>query len=315
MATQKDTIKEVTTAGDIYVETDAHAAEEEHVAHEVTLYAEPVYHSDSFPITNALLTSWVVVLIIAVLAWALRSKLKEVPGKLQTIFEVVIEAGLSLCDQITNNRKLSMKIFPIAISAFFFILINNWLGIMPFGGFGLIETGDHGKVFIPFLRGGTADINTTLGLSLIAVIGANLFGVISIGLWKTFNKYVNLKVLGSIFTKIRKDPTVIIVAPITFFVGLIEIAGEFAKIASLSFRLFGNILAGEVLLVSIAALAPYAAPIPFLFLEILVGVVQALIFSILLVVYFTISASDHDHEEEHAGDSSHGHTDPKAVPA
>ena len=138
----------------------------------------------------------------------------------------------------------------------------------------------------------------------MAVVGANLFGVFSIGIWKTFNKYVNLKVLGGIFTNIRKDPTIIIVAPITFFVGLIEIVGEFAKIASLSFRLFGNVFAGEVLLVSMAALIAYIIPIPFLFLEILVGVIQALIFSILLVVYFTIGASDHDeHEEKHHKES------------
>jgi len=104
-------------------------------------------------------------------------------------------------------------------------------------------------------------------------------------------------VLGGIFTKIRQEPTIIIVAPITFFVGLIEIVGEFAKIASLSFRLFGNVFAGEVLLVSMAALVAYVVPIPFLFLELLVGVCQALIFSILLVVYFTISATDHEEHE------------------
>jgi F-type H+-transporting ATPase subunit a len=273
--------------------------ETEQVSHEVTLFAEPIYHIGDFPITNALATSWVVVLIIILLSAVLRKSLREVPGKIQNIFEVVTDGALGLCDQVTNDRKLSLKIFPIAISVFFFILINNWLGITPFGGFGLIETGEYGKVFIPFLRGGTADINTTLALAVMAVLGANVFGIVSIGAWKTINKYVNLKALGQIFTKIRKDPTVIIVAPITFFVGLIEIAGEFAKVASLSFRLFGNILAGEVLLASIAALAPYAAPIPFLFLEILVGVIQALIFSILLVVYFTIGASDHDHEESH----------------
>ena len=271
----------------------------EEVSHEVTLFAEPIYHIKDFAVTNALFTSWIVVAIIAILSLALRSKLREVPGKLQNIFEIVTEGALGLCDQVTNDRRLSMKIFPIAISVFFFILINNWLGITPLGGFGLIETGEHGKVFIPFLRGGTADINMTLGLAVMAVIGANVFGILSVGAWKTLNKYVNLKALGQVFTKIRKDPTVVIVAPITFFVGLIEIAGEFAKVASLSFRLFGNILAGEVLLASIAALAPYAAPIPFLFLEILVGVIQALIFSILLVVYFTIGASDHDHEESH----------------
>jgi F-type H+-transporting ATPase subunit a len=284
---------------------EVHTKEGE-VAHEVTLFAEPITHIGNFTITNALFTSWIVVALIAIVSLALRSKLREVPGKLQNIFEIIVEGALGLFDQVTNDRKLSMKIFPIAISVFFFILVNNWLGIMPLGGFGLIETGEHGKAFIPFLRGGTADINTTLALSVMAVIGANLFGVFSIGIWKTFNKYVNLKALGGIFTNIRQDPTVIIVAPITFFVGLIEIAGEFAKIASLSFRLFGNILAGEVLLASISALAPYAAPIPFLFLEILVGVVQALIFAILLVVYLTIGASDHDEHHEPARDASHG---------
>jgi F-type H+-transporting ATPase subunit a len=273
--------------------------EEHDIKHEITLFAEPILHSKNLNITNALLTSWVSVLVIILLAVIIRLKMREIPKKLQSLFEMVIEGGLSLCDQVTNNRKLSQKIFPIAISVFFFILINNWLGIMPFGGFGLIESGEHGKAFIPFLRGGTADVNTTLALAVMAVLGANIFGIFSIGLWKTFNKYVNLKALGGIITKVRKDPTVIIVAPITFFVGIIEVAGEFAKIASLSFRLFGNVFAGEVLLVSMAALVPYIVPIPFLFLEILVGLVQALIFSILLIVYFTISASDHDHEEEH----------------
>ena len=269
------------------------------ISQSVTLFAEPITHYKSFSITNALITSWFAVFILVVLAFILKFKLKEIPNKLQNIFEIIIDGALSLCDQVTNDRELSMKIFPIAISVFFFILVNNWLGLLPIGGFGIIERGEHGLAFIPFLRGGTADVNTTLALAVSAVIGANIFGIFSIGLWKTFNKYVNLKALGQIFTKIRKEPTVIIVAPITFFVGLIEIAGEIAKVASLSFRLFGNVLAGEVLLVSIAALAPYVVPIPFLFLEILVGVVQALIFSILLVVYFTISASDHEHEEEH----------------
>src|SRR3989338_2375055 len=272
----------------------------ENVSHEATLFAEPIFHIGGFNVTNALLTSCAVVLIIIILSIALRSKLKMVPGKLQNLFEIIVEGALNLCDQVTNNRDISMRIFLIAITAFFFILINNWLGIIPLGGFGLIERGDHGLAFIPFLRGGTADLNTTIALAVAAVIGANVFGILSIGIWKTFNKYVNLKALGGIFKKIRHEPTVIIVAPITFFVGLIEIIGEFAKMASLSFRLFGNVFAGEVLLASMAALVAYVVPIPFLFLEILVGVIQALIFSILLVVYFTISASDHDeHEKKH----------------
>src|SRR3989338_5248033 len=222
----------------------------QNISHEVTLFAEPIFHFGSFNITNALFTSWFVVLIIIILSLVLRSKLATVPGKLQNIFELMIENALSLCDQVTGNRTLSIKIFPIAISVFFFILINNWFGILPLGGFGLLERGEEGLAFVPYIRGGTADINTTLALAVMAVLGANLFGIFSLGIWKTLNKYVNLKVLGGIFTKIRHEPTIIIVAPITFFVGLIEIVGEFAKIASLSFRLFGNVFAGEVLLVS-----------------------------------------------------------------
>jgi len=274
-------------------------AGKEQISHEITLFAEPIFHLGSFTVTNALFTSWIVVGIIIILSLALRSKLKTVPGKLQNLFEIIVDGALSLCDQVTANRAISVKIFPIAISVFFFILINNWLGILPLGGFGLLEKSEEGLAFIPFLRGGTADINTTIALAVMAVLGANIFGIFSVGIWKTFNKYVNLKVLGEIFTKIRHEPTIIIVAPITFFVGLIEIVGEFAKVASLSFRLFGNVFAGEVLLVSMAALVAYIVPIPFLFLELLVGVIQALIFSILTVVYFTIASTDHDEHEEH----------------
>ena len=269
----------------------------EQLSEKVTLYAEPIFHFGSLTITNALLTSWVVVAIIIILSLVLRSKIKTIPGKLQNIFEIVIDGALGLCDQVTNDRALSLKIFPIAISVFFFVLLNNWLGVIPLGGFGIIEKSQEGLSFVPFLRGGTADINTTIALAVMTVFGANIFGVFSIGVWKTFNKYVNLKALGEIFTKIRHEPTVIIVAPITFFVGLIEIIGEFAKVASLSFRLFGNVFAGEVLLVSMAALVAYVVPIPFLFLELLVGVIQALIFSILLVVYFTIASTDHDEHD------------------
>ncbi len=273
------------------------------ISHETTLFAEPIFHVGSFTITNALVSSWFAVLVIIILSLILRKKLREVPKGLQNFFEVIVEGALDLCDQVTNNRALSMKVFPIAISVFFFILINNWLGLIPIGGLGLLEKSKEGLAFVPFLRSGTADVNTTIALAVMAVIGANIFGIFSIGIWKLFNKYVNLKALGQIFTNIKKDKTVIIVAPITFFVGLLELIGEFAKVASLSFRLFGNVFAGEVLLASMAAILAYVLPVPFLFMEILVGLIQALIFSMLLVVYFTISATDHDHEHHEKGES------------
>ena len=276
------------------------------ITHETTLYAENIAHLGPLPVTNALLTSFAAVFIIALIALALRTRLREIPRGLQNLFESLIEGALILCDQVTNNRKISEKVFPLAFSVFLFILVNNWLGLLPLGGIGLVQQSASGLSFIPFLRSGTADINTTIALALMAVLGANIFGIFSIGIWKTFNKYVNLKALGGIFTQVRKDPTVLVVAPVTFFVGILELIGELAKIASLSFRLFGNVFAGEVLLMAMSKILPYLLPLPFIFLEIFVGVIQALIFSILVLVYFTIAATDHtEHEEQHETGAAH----------
>ena len=278
--------------------------------HSNTLYSEEIFSIKGFPVTNALMTSWIAVILIILVSLFLRKKMREVPGKVQHVFELIIEGALNLCDQVTGRRKLSMKIFPIVISLFFFILFNNWIGLLPFSAVGIDDNG----VFVPLLRSGTADLNTTLGLGLFAVIGSNIFGILSLGIWKTLNKYLNIKVLLQMFKKVRRDKTAIIVAPIQFFVGLIEIIGEMAKIASLSFRLFGNVFAGEILLVSMSAIFAYAVPLPFLFLELLVGLVQAVVFSMLTLVYFTISAMEHGHEErEEAEHIQHIQTEAKRV--
>lgn len=264
-------------------------------SHEVTIFAEPVFHLGSFQITNSLLTSWLAVLVIIIFCLVLRLKIKKIPGKIQHIFEILLNGALELCDQVTNNRKISTRILPLVLSLFIFILVNNWLGLLPLvGSVGFLTQEAGYSLFIPLFRAGTADLNMTLALSLMIVLGSNIFGILMVGLWKTFNKYVNIKALGSILTRVRKDPTVLIVAPISVFVGLLELVGEMAKIASLSFRLFGNIFAGEVLLASMSAIFLYVLPGPFLFLEIFIGLIQALIFSLLATVYFTIAAQDHE---------------------
>ena len=278
------------------------------VSHEVTIYAEPLFHVGRFEITNSLLTSWVTVLIIVTFFVVLRKKMKKVPGKLQNFFEIMMDGALSLCDQVTNDRKISNKIFPLVFSLFLFILVSNWLGLMPIlGSFGFIATEGGHSAFVPLFRSGTADINTTLAFALLVVVASNIFGVFAIGAWKTFNKYVNLKALGSMVTTVRKDPSVLIVAPINFFVGILELIGEMAKVASLSFRLFGNVFAGEVLLASMSAIFAYLVPTPFLFLEVFVGLIQALIFSLLAAVYFTIAAQDHSEHEEEDGHEQAAH--------
>lgn len=267
-----------------------------HVQHEISLGAEPIMHYRDFPITNSLLNTWVVVFIILIFSLCLRARLKLIPRGIQNVFEMIIEGGVKLCDSVTNDHKKSLKVFPIVFTFFIFILINNWLGLLPgIGSIGFIETGAGESVFVPYFRGGTADLNTTLALSLIAVIGSNIFGIVVVGGWKYFNKFFNVKALGQIPFKIWKDPAIIIINPIKFFVGIIEIIGEIAKIASLSFRLFGNVFAGEVLLSSIAVILAFGLPIPFMFLEIIVGIIQALIFGMLTLVYFTIAMNEEEH--------------------
>jgi F-type H+-transporting ATPase subunit a len=270
---------------------------EEKISHESTLYAEPIAHFGSFTVTNALFTSWLVVIIILVISILVKISIKKIPKGIQNLFEIVIEGAESICDQVTNSRVITNKAFPVVFAIFLFVLINNWMGLLPLGGFGLIEMTEHGKAFIPIIRSGTADVNGTLSLAVMSVIGANIFGIVTIGLWKTINKYVNLVALGSIFKKVVKDPSIILTAPVMFAIGLIEVVGEISKIASLSFRLFGNVFAGEVLLASMGAILAYALPTPFMILEVLVGIIQAFIFAILTLVYYTISSMDHDHDE------------------
>ncbi len=290
--TADDSHEEV--VGDIHEE----GTEEGHgeVAHEVTLFAEPVFDIGGFKVTNALINSWMAVFIIVILAVVIGRSIKKIPRGIQNAFEIIVEGALDMADSVTGDRKKTMKIFPFVFAIFIYILVNNWLGLIPgIGSIGFIEENHGVAVFIPFFRGGTADLNATLALALFAVIGSNVFGIFMVGAWKHLNKFLNFKVLGQIPKKIMKEPTIVLINPIKFFVGIIEIIGEIAKIASLSFRLFGNVFAGEVLLSSMAVIFAYVLPIPFMFLEVIVGIIQALIFAMLMLVYFTIASTAEEH--------------------
>ncbi|NCN25566.1 hypothetical protein COT94_00760 [Candidatus Falkowbacteria bacterium CG10_big_fil_rev_8_21_14_0_10_37_14] len=261
-----------------------------------TLYAEPIAHVGSLPITNSLVNSWVAVFVVLILAITLHKKIALIPGKIQSVMEMFLEIFLNLFDGVTNNRQKTLRFAPFVLTFFFFILINNWLGIVPgVGSIGLMEQLGGQEVFVPFFRGGTADLNTTLALALIGVVASHIFGVVTIGGWTYFNKFINIKAFLEIPKKIMKEPTIILVNPIKAFVGVVEIIGEAAKVASLSFRLFGNIFAGEVLLASMATLVAVGVPIPFIFLEIIVGLIQALIFSMLILIYLHIATTAEEH--------------------
>jgi F-type H+-transporting ATPase subunit a len=277
------------------VNSESTIASTEEVSHESTLFAENIGHIGGFNITNSLLMSWSAVLVIVVLMVAIGKKLKSVPGLLQNIFEMLLEESLKLADTITGSRHKSERLLPVVLSLFLFILVNNWLGLLPgVGTVGWVEASEGHKVFVPLLRGATADLNTTLALSLFAVIMSHILGVVALGAWKHLNKFISFDLLLEIPQKMLKEPMVLIVNPIKIFVGFVETIGEFAKVASLSFRLFGNVFAGEVLLGSMMAIFAYFLPLPFMFLEIIVGIVQALVFAILTLAFMSMAMASHD---------------------
>lgn len=271
-------------------------SEGQEILHDHTLFAEPIFNIGSFTVTNSLLNSLLVLVVIVVFCLVVRKKIKLVPTGIQNALEIFFESFLGIFDDVTGSRKKSLKFAPLVFAFFFFVLLNNWLGMFPgVGSIGKIIS-EHGQlIFVPFFRGATADLNTTLALSTIGVVFSHIFGVMAVGSWNYLNKFINIKALLEIPKKVIKNPTILLVNPIKFFVGLIEIVSELAKIASLSFRLFGNVFAGEVLLAAMAAILAFGIPIPFMFLEIIVGLIQALIFAMLILTYLTVATTAEEH--------------------
>ncbi|MBI4086277.1 MAG: F0F1 ATP synthase subunit A [Candidatus Liptonbacteria bacterium] len=242
----------------------------------ISLKAEEIFRLGGLSVTNTLLLSVTAAVIIAAIAILSRRSIRIIPGMLQNVIEFVIEELLRLMDSVLGERKKSEKYLPLVATIFVFILFSNWLGLMP--GIGSIGLQEH-KEFIPLFRSPASDLNFTLALALITVICANILGILAIGARAHLSKFFNFK------------------SPVGFFIGTLELVSEFAKIVSFSFRLFGNVFAGEVLLVVAAFLIPYVIPLPFLFLELFVGFIQAFIFAMLSLVFTAIATAEH--EEAH----------------
>jgi F-type H+-transporting ATPase subunit a len=198
-------------------------------------------------------------------------KISLTPKGLTGAVEAVFEMLLHLIESVCGDRQKAKKFFPLLMTIFLFIIVNNWLGLLP--GFGSILL-KHGQESTPLLRAGTADLNTTLALASIAVLMIQYYGIKHLGIKSFSKRYFNFA------------------NPVLFFVGLLELISEISKAISFSFRLFGNIFAGEVLLLVIAILAPFLAPIPFFGLEIFVGFIQALVFTVLTLVFLTIATAE-----------------------
>ena len=224
------------------------------------------------PITNTLLTSWVVIVVLAIIAIAIGSRVKIVPSRFQTLLEWAFGFIYDYIAEILESRDLARKFFPYLCTIFLFIFTSNILEFTPgIGSFGLVRGGE----FIPLLRSVNTDLNVTLMLAILSFLVIEITGVVVIGFWKYAGKFVNFHngVIG-------------------FIVGIIELFSEIARIIAFSFRLFGNIFAGEVLILVVVFFLPYIAPVPVMMFEIFVGFVQAAIFALLTLFFIKLAITE-----------------------
>ncbi len=302
-----------------------------------------------YALTNTVIATWLSIFVLLLLSLFVKKSISDVPGRLQSIAEIIVEFFLNLAESMTSPEK-ARKFLPLVLTIFLFVLTSNWLGILPGfgtigkiesredaihhaqelaeiqgkkfhesdvhtiifdgeGSFGLLPIGsirnvkdhddhssDHksdehkhksvekGKqegLLIPYFRSANTDLNTTLAIAIVAMVLVHFWGFSILGFGSHLSKFINFKS-----------------GPVGFFVGILEGISEFARIISFTFRLFGNIFAGEVLLFAMAFLLPLIGIIPFLGLELFVGLIQALIFSVLTLVFAsmaTVSHGDEDH--------------------
>lgn len=240
----------------------------------ISLAAEKIGSLFGFPITNGLLTTWLVMALLTIFALVSTHRISLVPTQAQSMAELIVGGLHDFFTGVLGHHI--QKAFPLLASLFLFIISANWVGLLP--GVGTIGF-FHNKEFTPLLRAATADLNTTLALAVVAVVAIQYFGFRTLGSHYG-SRFVNLK------------------SPIDFFVGLLEIISDVSKVLSFAFRLFGNIFAGEVLLAVMAFLMPFIVPLPFLMLELFVGFIQALVFSMLTAVFLNVALSHEDGAHE-----------------
>ncbi|MBI1934653.1 F0F1 ATP synthase subunit A [Candidatus Peregrinibacteria bacterium] len=250
-----------------------------------TLASETIGHLGTFELRNTMLMAWLAMLLFFALALRLRfTKYRTIPGRFQAFIELIVEGLFDFFDSVVQDRKKTRMFFPIVATIFLFLVLANWMGILPGVGSITIQGMHEGHlVLLPLFRSMNADVNMTLAIALISVTMTQVFGIAALGIIPYAGKY---------FVAPWKDP-------IMSFVGFLELIAECAKIISFTFRLFGNIFAGEVLLVVISFLMPYLAPLPFLGLELFVGFIQGLVFALLTIVFLKMATMSHAHEGTH----------------
>lgn len=240
---------------------------------QIELASPQLFTIAGLPVTSTILTAWIVSVVVIVVSLVATRDMKLVPSGLQNAYEMLVEGLLGIATQTADERR-ARRFFPLIAAFFMFILFSNWLGVLPLfgeGEFFLLGPGEGGAAArLNILRSANSDLNVTGAMALIVFVWTEFLGLRSGGL-----AYLKEFIWPGL---------------------LIEIISHVARSVALALRLFGNILAGEILLGIMSALVPLLIPALFMGFELFVGLVQALIFTLLTLAFMTLAT---EHEAAH----------------
>ncbi len=263
------------------------------------LPSEEVFSLFGWPITNTVIAAWLTVVVTVVFSFVVTRRMKIVPGKVQAVFEFLLGWVYGLCQSIAGEKH-GRVFFPVIATIFLFVLFNAWLSLLP--GFVSIEIVNPEGHTVELLRAANTDVNTPLAIALVSFVFVEFFGLKTLGV-RYLRKFINagqfFRSLGGIFRGRAKGGLMgLFSGAIDIFVGALEALSELIRIISFTFRLFGNMTAGEILILIAAFLIPLGIDWVVYGLELLIGFVQALIFAGLTLVFATMAVSPHE-EESH----------------
>lgn len=248
----------------------------------ISLAAEEIFKVGPISITNSIILGVIGIIITLALLFYVASALKR--GKHNFFVGLVqwaFEGFLTQAEEIIGDKQTARRIFPLAITMFFVILVTYWISVLP--GVGSITVNGT-----PLFRGLPADLNFTFALAIITIIATQVYAIQKHGFFGNIGRYL-------------KNP---FKDPIGAFEGILELVGEFSRLVALSFRLFGNAFAGEVLLLLIAVLTSYAASVVlpfFMAFELFIGFIQAYVFFVLTLIFTSLALATHgDHSSDHS---------------
>jgi len=265
-------------------------------APEPNLPAPVLFHVFGLPITNTIIAGWITVVFLAVVSWLITRRMKLVPGRLQTTFEFILGWVYDFCTSVAGEKN-GRKFFPVICTIFLFVAFNAWLSLIP--GFGSIQIHIHGHEY-ELLRGSNTDLNTPLAIALVSFVFVEYYGLKTLGI-KYMRKFVNIggffSSVGHVFKgRVKKGLTGLFSGLIDIFVGGLETLSELIRIVSFTFRLFGNMTAGEILIMVAAFLIPMAIGWMVYGLELFIGFIQALVFSGLTLAFVSMAVASHEEE-------------------